>query len=274
MLHRCICCQWSLSRFFLVLFSDPRHGWTVLIAAIATRLLVQRPRGHRQRSHREALGARAAPATADSAPSPTACTGSAGGLAPLGQTFLGRQGWWRSKFKPLPTVRLSSPSPHRRREEDHREGILACGQDVQRGMIGPAHADLHRVDSGLSATPEPSIVACVPLFLTQDKFKHAQCRRMEQAPTQIGHDIHQTSPTSEEALDLVVGSPQLGGVHPESGPSSHLGLERQQTFNFSASLCLSTLTRPSVIAADGDTLTVPLPCRLHTANRVKRSPAR
>ena len=33
-------------------------------------------------------------------PSPTACTGSAGGLAPIGQTLPRCQGWWRSNLKP------------------------------------------------------------------------------------------------------------------------------------------------------------------------------
>ena len=59
--------------------------------AIDTRLLLKRPPGHRKRSHTVALGTRAAPALTESTgtagiqrtPSPTAGTGSAGGLAPL-----------------------------------------------------------------------------------------------------------------------------------------------------------------------------------------------
>ena len=60
----------------------------------------------------------------------------------------------RSKFKHLLAIvvvqlravdkLLSARLAHRRREEDHRETIRACGQPMQQSTIGRAHVDLHR----------------------------------------------------------------------------------------------------------------------------------
>ena len=108
----------------------------------------------------------------------------------------------------------------RRREEDYRETFRACGQPVQKSTISGVHADLYRDVSRLPETPEPSTVARVPLAHLTDDFKHAQIRRKEYVPTQVGHDTLQTSPTSEEALDLGSGPPQFDGLHPEDGPIS------------------------------------------------------
>ena len=49
---------------------------------------------------------------------------------------------------------LAARLAHRRRET-----IRACGQPMQKSTTGRAQADLHRGDSRLSETPEPSIVA-------------------------------------------------------------------------------------------------------------------
>ena len=131
-------------------------------------------------------------------PSPTASTASAGGLlaipplparpawrglpvgppgrrgrAPLieplvSQTLPRSQSRLRSKFKhPLAIVvvqlcavdELLAARLAHRRWEGHRETIRACGQPMQKSTIGRAHADLHRDDSRLSETSEPSIVA-------------------------------------------------------------------------------------------------------------------
>ena len=75
-------------------------------------------------------------------------------------------------------------------------------------------------DSRLSETSEPSTVARVLLALPTADFKHAQTKRGEYASTRIGHDILQTSSTSDEALDLVADPPQPDRVHPEDGPNS------------------------------------------------------
>ena len=56
--------------------------------------------------------------------------------------------------------------------------------------------------------------------------------------------------TNEETLDLVVGPPQLGGVHPKDGITlgTDLSVDHRATLVF---LCaFSVLTRLSVIAAD------------------------
>ena len=84
-----------------------------------------------------------------------------------------------------------------------------------------------------------------------DDYNHAQFRRKEYAPTNVGHDILQTTSTSEEALDLVVGTPQLGGVHPEDDPT--LGTDwSADNRSILVFLCASpVLTRRSVNAADG-----------------------
>ena len=50
---------------------------------------------------------------------------------------------------------LATRLARRRWGEDHRETTRSCGQPMQRSTIGQAHADLHRVDSRLSETPEP-----------------------------------------------------------------------------------------------------------------------
>ena len=157
------------------------------------------------------------------------------GRAPLieplvSQTLSRSQSRLRSKFKhPLAIVvvqlcavdkLVAARLAHSRREEDHRETTRARGQAMQGGTIGPAHADLHRVASRLFRTPEPSIVAQVLLALSTTDFKHAQNKRQEYASTRVGHDIPQTSSTSDEALDLVAGPSQPDGVHPEDGPNS------------------------------------------------------
>ena len=95
-----------------------------------------------------------------------------------------------------------------------------------------------RDDNRLSETPEPSIVAWVPVALPMVDFNLAQIRRKEYARTYVGHDILQMTSTSEEALDLVVGPLQLGGIHPEDGPNSRHRLENRQMTNFNVSLFL------------------------------------
>ena len=42
---------------------------------------------------------------------------------------------------------LGARLAHRWREEGHRDTIRACSLAMQNGAIGPAHAELHRVDS-------------------------------------------------------------------------------------------------------------------------------
>ena len=148
---------------------------------------------------------------------------------------------------------LAARLAHRQREEDHREIIRACSQPMQKTTIGQAHVVLHRDDSRLLKTPEPSIVAWVLLASPMDDFYHAQFRQKEYAWTKVGYDILQTTSTSKETLDLVVGPPQLGRVHTEYGPNSRHELARGQSNNLCVSMCLSVLTRSSATAADGGT---------------------
>ena len=158
--------------------------------------------------------------------------------ARAGSTDLPSFLWLREFVGMLPAARLA----HSRRDEDHGETICARGQAKQRGTIGPAHADLHHDDSRLSATPAPSIqlLRVNRFFHILDKFNHAQRQWTEHAPTQIGHDILQMSPASDEVLDLFVSSPQLGGVHPECGPAFGSEFLRRPALHFNAPLCLAT----------------------------------
>ena len=66
---------------------------------------------------------------------------------------------------------------------------------------------MHREDSRLSETPEPSIVSSVPLSLPMDAFNYVQFGWKWYVPTRVGHDILQTRSRSEKALDLAVGPP-------------------------------------------------------------------
>ena len=76
---------------------------------------------------------------------------------------------------------LAARLTRRRREEDHRETIRTCGQPMQKSTFGRVHAGLHRADSRLLETSEPSTVARVPLALPMDDFNQAQSRRQEYA---------------------------------------------------------------------------------------------
>ena len=66
---------------------------------------------------------------------------------------------------------------------------------------------MHREDSRLSETPEPSIVSSVPLSLPMDAFNYVQFGWKWYVLTRVGHDILQTRSRSEKALDLAVGPP-------------------------------------------------------------------
>ena len=162
-------------------------------------------------------------------PLPTARTAQAGGLLAIPPRLDG-QAWRGPPTSPPgrgggalligPLVGqvdklLAARLARRRRDEDHRETIRACGHPMQKSTIGRVHADRHRDDSRLSETPEPSIVAGVPLALPKDDFNHA--RRTEYASARVGHDIPQTSSTTEEAMALAAGPPPPDGVHPEGG---------------------------------------------------------
>ena len=154
-------------------------------------------------------------------------------------------------------LRLTTSLPHALHTDSGRKTTerppCVCGQSMQKSKIDQAHVILHRDDNRLSKTPECSIVTWVPIASPIDDFYHAQFRRKEFAWTKVDHDILQTKSKSEETLDLVVGPPQVGGVHPVYGPNSRHEIERRQSNNFFLPCAFSVLTKLSVTAADGGT---------------------
>ena len=142
-------------------------------------------------------------------------------------------------------ILLAARLAHRRWEEHHRETIRACGQAMQRSTIGPAHADLHRVDSRLSGTPELPTVACVPLFLKLGDPNHTFF------PTERGRARCKPVTASSRRCPRVRRRWLLSRAHRNSaGPtwgagralSTDLIVDRRSTSTFrcASSLCLSS----------------------------------
>ena len=133
-----------------------------------------------------------------------------------------------------PPYRTSYIQTARRRPQ--RDHPCVYDHSIQKCKIDQTHMILSHDDNRLSESPECSIITWIPIASTVDDFYYAQFRRLECVWTKIGHDILQTTSTSEETLDLVVGPPQVGGVLPMYGPNSRHGLDCRESGNFS--LCL------------------------------------
>ena len=139
------------------------------------------------------------------------------GRAPLiqpsvSQTLPRSQSRLRSKFKHSLAIVVARLA-HSQREEDHSETIHACGQPMQKSTTGRDHC------TAMTAACRKYQTAWIPLSLPTIGFKHAHTKQQEYASTRVGHDIFQTSSTSDEALDLVAGPSQPDGTHPEDGPN-------------------------------------------------------
>ena len=231
-------------------FSALRDGWTSPTAAIATRLLLWRPPGDRKRSHPVASGARASPVS-------TKGTGSAGfqqtpstrpdasskpGLvAQQVQTF--------SHIRGCAGILLVERFAHSRREEDN--GEVGGGSSVR--VVKPRReARLAEPTRTCTALTAASLLLRVYHFSSYQSIPFMRkIRQKERSLAQVGHGILQTSPTSDEALALVVRSIAISagltqGVDHALGMD--LTVDRRST---SLILCASPLLTPSVSECTG-----------------------